>query len=111
LSNDHPRIAREKKTIQAMVQIYCKNHHHTQDGNLCPVCSEFFEYAKMRLDKCPFGEKKSTCGKCLIHCYRPDMKVEVKKVMRYSGPRMLMHHPSLALHHVVDGFKKPKKKP
>jgi hypothetical protein len=105
---EHPRITREKKTIDAMVHIYCKSHHK-KHGELCPECSEFQAYAFMRLEKCPFQEKKSTCGKCLIHCYRPDMKEKVKKVMRYSGPRMLLHHPGLALHHVWDGRTKPPK--
>ena len=89
-----------------MVHIYCKAHHGTQ-SELCPECTEFVSYAYMRLEKCPFQEKKSTCGKCLIHCYRPDMKEKVKKVMRYSGPRMLLPHPGLALHHVWDGRRKP----
>jgi hypothetical protein len=108
LSSEHPRITREKKTIEAMVHIYCKNHHEGKT-ELCPECSELLEYAKMRLDKCPFQEKKTTCGKCLIHCYQPQMREKVKKVMRYSGPRMLLHHPVLAMHHAVDGFKKPEK--
>src|SRR5665647_299109 len=90
---EHPRITREKKTIDSMVHIYCKAHHGTH-GELCPECIEFKAYAFMRLEKCPFQEKKSTCGKCLIHCYKPDMKEKVRKVMRYSGPRMLLHHPS-----------------
>jgi hypothetical protein len=106
--NEHPRIRREKKTIGAMVGIYCKAKHNTH-GELCPECVEFFEYAKMRLDNCPFQENKTTCGRCRVHCYRPDMKEKVKKVMRYSGPRMLLHHPVLALHHAVDGFKSPDK--
>jgi hypothetical protein len=111
LAIEHPRITREKKTIQAMVKIYCKNHHHeNQTGELCLECTKFFEYAKMRLDRCPFQEKKSTCGKCQIHCYQPPMREKVKKVMRYSGPRMLLHHPGLAMHHAVDGFRKPPKK-
>ena len=38
------------------------------------------------------------------------MREQVKKVMRYSGPRMLLHHSGLAMHHAVNGFKKPKKK-
>jgi hypothetical protein len=104
----HKRIVREKKTIESMVHIYCKNHHGTH-GELCTDCAEFQAYAFMRLDKCPFQEKKSTCGKCTVHCYRPDMKEKVKKVMRYSGPRMLVHHPVLALHHVWDGRRKPPK--
>jgi hypothetical protein len=103
---EHKRITREKNTIDTMVHIYCKAHHQTR-GDLCPECTEFKAYAFMRLDKCPFQEKKSTCGKCLIHCYRPDMKEKVKKVMRYSGPRMLVHKPGLALHHLWDGRRKP----
>lgn len=108
--SQHPRIIREKKTIDAMVHIYCKDHHEPQKGELCPECIKFMEYAKMRLDKCPFQEKKSTCGKCLIHCYQSPMKEQAKIVMRYSGPRMLTKHPGLAMHHVVDGFRKPPKK-
>jgi hypothetical protein len=105
---EHPRMRREKKTVEAMVRIYCKNHHEGQD-ELCPECNELLEYAKMRLDRCPFQEKKTTCGKCLIHCYQPQMREKVKKVMRHAGPRMLLRHPVLAIHHAIDGFKKPEK--
>ncbi len=104
----HPRIRREKKTIKVMVQYYCKKKHGTK-GGLCPECTEFLDYAMMRLDKCPFQEKKSTCGKCTVHCYRPEMREKVKKIMRYSGPRMILHHPSLALHHAWDARREPPK--
>ncbi|NLE05371.1 MAG: nitrous oxide-stimulated promoter family protein [Crenarchaeota archaeon] len=104
----HPRIEREKKTIEHMVNLYCKKQHKTKN-TLCSDCKEFLDYAKMRLDKCPFQENKSTCGKCLIHCYNPEMKEKAKKIMRYSGPRLMLYHPILALHHVWDGRKKPPK--
>jgi len=107
VSEQHPRIKREKKTIDKMVHVYCKAHHNTKGGELCPECTEFLEYAFMRLDKCPFQEEKSTCAKCLVHCYQPQMREKAKKIMRYSGPRMLLHSPLLALHHVFDGRKKP----
>ena len=107
MSKQHPRITREKKTIDKMVHIYCRGHHKTKGNELCPECTEFLSYAFMRLDTCPFQEEKSTCGKCLVHCYQPQMKEKVKKVMRYSGPRMLLHGPGLALHHAFDGRKKP----
>lgn len=103
---DGPRIMREKKTVDAMIRLYCRKHHRTR-GELCPECNELHEYAMLRLSKCPFQENKSTCGKCLVHCYKPDMKPKIAKVMRYSGPRMLLYHPILALHHVFDGRKKP----
>ncbi len=109
-AQQHPRIKREKKTIDVMVRYYCRKKHGTE-GELCPECTELLNYAMLRLDKCPFQEKKSTCGKCLVHCYRPDMREKAKAVMRYSGPRMLLHHPGLALHHAWDGRKKPQKRP
>jgi hypothetical protein len=107
MSKQHPRITREKKTIDRMVHLYCKVHHNTKKEELCPECTEFLSYAHMRLDKCPFQEEKSTCGKCLVHCYQPEMREKAKQIMRYSGPRLLLHNPILALHHVVDGRKKP----
>jgi len=107
MSKQHPRITREKKTIDKMVHIYCRGHHGTKGNELCPECTEFLSYAFMRLDKCPFQEEKSTCGKCLVHCYQPQMEEKVKNVMRYSGPRMLLRSPGLALHHAFDGRKKP----
>ncbi|MCX8151258.1 MAG: nitrous oxide-stimulated promoter family protein [Candidatus Bathyarchaeota archaeon] len=106
MTQQHKRIKREKRTIDVMTHIYCKSHHGTNDV-LCSECADFLAYAFRRLDKCPFQEKKSTCGKCTIHCYCADMKEKVKKVMRYSGPRMLIHHPILALHHLWDGRTKP----
>jgi hypothetical protein len=104
---EHKRMKRERQTITYMVDIYCKGHHHTDNGELCKECQEFKEYAHMRLAKCPFQEKKTTCGKCVIHCYRPDMKEKVRQVMRYSGPRLLIYHPTLALHHAWDARRTP----
>jgi flavodoxin len=106
-SNQGPRIRREKKTIDKMVHVYCKGNHKTKENQLCAECSEFLAYAFLRLDKCPFQEEKSTCGKCIVHCYQPQMREKAKKVMRYSGPRLLLRAPGLALHHVFDGRKKP----
>ncbi|MCW3997053.1 MAG: nitrous oxide-stimulated promoter family protein [Candidatus Bathyarchaeota archaeon] len=105
---DHPRIVREKKTIEAMIKIYC-NHHHNTSKELCTECKQLFEYAKKKLNKCPFQENKTTCGKCPIHCYEPSKRQEAKKVMRYAGPRMIWYHPKMAIQHLLDGRKKPKK--
>jgi hypothetical protein len=90
-----------------MVHVYCKAHHDARKNELCAECAEFLEYAFLRLDKCPFQEEKSTCGKCLVHCYKSNMREKAKKIMRYSGPRLIYRSPILALHHVFDGRKKP----
>ncbi len=99
---DSPRIAREKRTVQAMVRLYCRRHHGTR-GDLCTECSELLEYASCRLDRCPFGPQKTTCANCPIHCYKPQMRERVKEVMRFAGPRMLLRHPLLAIRHLLDG--------
>ncbi len=98
------RIQREAATIEAMIGMYCRDHHDA-DG-LCPECTELLSYARRRLSKCPFQQGKTTCGKCLIHCYQPKMREKVRQVMRYAGPRMMLRHPLLAFMHLVDGLRK-----
>ncbi len=102
---EHIRMRSEKNIVDHMVVTYCRGHHGTH-GELCTGCAQFRDYAFLRLDRCRFQEKKSTCGKCIIHCYKPDVKVEVKKAMRYSGPPLL-RHPSLAMYHAWDGRQTP----
>ena len=75
-------------------------------ANSVPNAEKFSSYANKRLEKCPFQEGKTTCGKCLIHCYKPAMKEKIRVVMQYAGPRMISRHPILALFHFIDGFRK-----
>lgn len=108
----HPRMQREQRTVEYMIAIYCREHHQTK-GQLCSACQELVEYARVRLRKCPFQENKTTCGNCQIHCYKPIMREKIQEVMRYAGPRMIRHHPFLALGHMIDGLRKkpgPRKK-
>lgn len=102
----HARLLKEYKTIKAMIRIYCKAHHKS-DELLCESCDQLLRYAHKRLMHCPFQHNKPTCGNCLIHCYKPDMKDKIIGVMRFSGPRMIYHHPLMALRHMLDNFRKP----
>ena len=91
------RITEEKDVVEQMIRLYCRK----REGNkmLCPSCQELVDYAHRRLDRCRFGNDKPTGKKCPIHCYRPDMKEHIRKVMRWSGPRMLLYHPRSAIKH------------
>ncbi|MBL7188755.1 MAG: nitrous oxide-stimulated promoter family protein [Phycisphaerae bacterium] len=95
------KLEKEQKTIAAMIRIFCRANHGTARKTLCPECNYLLDYAKERLDKCPFGENKGACSKCRIHCYKPGMREQVTEVMRYSGPRMLKKHPLLAIDHLL----------
>ncbi len=99
---------REKKMVSQMIQLYCKKQHHSKDG-LCLECAALDAYARMRSEKCPFMETKTFCSNCKVHCYKPEMREKIREVMRFSGPRMLFHHPIAAIRHVVESKKEKKK--
>jgi hypothetical protein len=92
--------------MTAMTGIYCAAHHDSSGDQLCATCREFLEYAELRLRKCPYGEDKPTCANCPVHCYKPAQRTQVREIMRYAGPRMLLRHPLLAIAHQLDGFRK-----
>ncbi|MFQ6371920.1 nitrous oxide-stimulated promoter family protein [Shewanella sp. YIC-542] len=92
-------LATEFRTITAMVRIHCRDHHQPDD-HCCPDCQTLLEYAQTRLDRCPYGEQKAACKHCPRHCYKAQPKAQIREVMRYSGPRMLLRHPILAIRHL-----------
>ena len=94
---------KEIKVVHEMIAMYCHSHH--QKKGLCQQCQSLYEYAKSRSEHCPFMENKNFCSKCKVHCYKPDMQARIRQVMRYSGPRMIFHHPLLALWHVITSQK------
>lgn len=97
-------MTREKRTVEAMIRLYCQGEHGGSK-DLCPECRALLDYSLARLEHCPFQERKTTCAKCPVHCYRPEMRERVRTVMRYAGPRMLYRHPVLALLHLLDGLR------
>lgn len=102
----NPRIIREAKTIEAMLAIYCEDHHQSStDHTLCESCTSLLNYAHQRLEICPFRDDKPACNHCQVHCYSKEMRQRVQQVMRYSGPRMIFKHPMLSLFHLFDTLK------
>jgi hypothetical protein len=104
------RTRREKRTIELMIGMYCRAH--CSDGHAgagpCAHCSGLLEYSLRRVENCSFGECKPTCARCTVHCFRPEMRDQVRVVMRYSGPRMAYRHPYLAARHLLDRRQGPK---
>ena len=98
---------KEKEVVGLMIRLYCKGNHHTK--GLCPECEELLRYADARVDHCPFMETKTFCSNCKVHCYKPQMRERIREVMRYAGPRMIFHHPLMALRHVTESRKEKKR--
>ncbi len=92
-----PKIEKDKKVVAFMISFYCKKKEKNKE--LCPSCRELLQYSIVRLEYCRFGDKKPSCKTCKVHCYRPEMRERMRKVMRYVGPRMFLYSPILAFKH------------
>ena len=88
-----------------MIAIYCCGSHKSKRGQLCHECQELLDYADARVEHCPHMESKTFCSNCNTHCYKPEMREKIRQVMRYSGPRMIFHHPVLAVKHLIESKK------
>ena len=98
----------EKRMVSQMILLYCRKNHNTP-GGLCPQCRKLDDYARARSEHCPFMETKTFCSNCRVHCYRSEMREEIRKVMRFSGPRMIFYHPVAAIRHVVETKREKKR--
>ncbi|NHJ32018.1 MAG: nitrous oxide-stimulated promoter family protein [Asgard group archaeon] len=103
-SSEPKIIQREKKMVDAMILIYCKDNHGYFSAP-CTKCSGLGDYAKKRLESCRFQEKKPVCGRCGLACYNHENRDFAESVFNYAGPRMMFEHPLLGLQHLLDGFR------
>ena len=99
---------REKALVSQMIALYCKKKHHAK-GGLCSECAALDAYARERSDKCPFMATKTFCSNCRVHCYKKNMREQIRQVMRFAGPRMVFPHPVAAISHVVETKKEKRR--
>ncbi|MBN2428015.1 MAG: nitrous oxide-stimulated promoter family protein [Deltaproteobacteria bacterium] len=92
-------IAKEYLTIAAMIDIYCRKIHGRKNSR-CPKCLELLDYVEKRLQFCRYAENKPRCRECPTPCFAQPQKALIKKVMKFSGPRLMLYHPFLALRHL-----------
>lgn len=103
------RRAREQLVISQMIALYCRENHgdvvrtrRSFSGEpVCDACAELDMFAQARTKRCPHMATKTSCNKCATHCYPPAKRELIREVMRYAGPRMLLHHPVAAIRHLI----------
>ena len=100
------KISHEQKIVEQMIRIYCR--HKEGNKELCSDCEELLKYAIIRLEKCPFGDAKGSCKRCPIHCYNAKNRAQIRTIMRYSGPRMIIYNPLAAITHLLQEFTQQK---
>ncbi|NIV30593.1 MAG: nitrous oxide-stimulated promoter family protein [Anaerolineae bacterium] len=77
------RMELERRVLKSFIRVFCRNHHGAGQ-ELCTDCADLQAYALKRLERCPY-DPKPKCKKCPTHCYRPDYRMRIKEVMKYSG--------------------------
>lgn len=94
------RIENEKRVVEQMVELYCKHKLGLQA--IDDEHKALIAYAHKRLDGCKFGDNKPACKRCPIHCYKPTMREEMRAIMRWAGPRMIIYNPIAAIKHLFN---------
>jgi hypothetical protein len=70
---------------------------------ICDACAELLRYAEKRRAYCP-KDPKPFCSYCDTHCYTAEMRERMREVMRYAGPRSLLHgHAIDGVRHLIEG--------
>ena len=99
----------EKQVMTMMVRVYCRGQKHQPKGEgLCPACAALLSYAHNRIDLCPRMKEKTFCSKCPSPCYEPRQREEIRGVMRYAAPRVLLRHPLMVIRHMLAPKQKKK---
>jgi hypothetical protein len=109
-------VAKDTRTLADLIRIYCNGQHPgaareavktaaAQMGVyggkppvLCAECEAHLAYGEKRRAFCP-KDPKPFCANCDVHCYRPQEREWERQMMRYAGPRSVLHG------HAVDGIR------
>ena len=97
------RRERESVIVQTMIKMYCQKNHNSWDI-LCGECESLLKYAEKRLLSCMYGEIKPVCKHCPVHCYSPAMREQMRQVMKWAGPKMIIRNPVFAVMHIIDNL-------
>ncbi len=92
-----------------MLEMYCKAHHNSrlefsspEAGRKVYLCKDCIKSANRLVAqsiRCPHMGYKTFCHNCPRPCHKPDDIV--RQAMRYSGKRLLIHHPLLGIKHLL----------
>ena len=105
---------KDLRLIGAFTQLYCAGHHALEtrravspamgvgELRLCPECASFVTYAASKRLTCPLEGEKPSCKRCPIHCYAPGQRETIRKIMAYSGRRMILRGRLDYLWHVIN---------
>lgn len=108
-------VEEERILVDSMIDLYAAAHCRNSqipDAEV-PDTEALKDYAHRRIEQCRYRNEpeKPFCNVCPVHCYKPEMRRQIRSVMRYSGPRILLRHPFLSVAHLIGTIRSKKKPP
>lgn len=119
------KVVHDTRLLGDFAEMYCKGNHpeaareplESRAASLgvygrkvpvvCDRCAELLAYAETRRAFCVQdrpGHPKPFCSHCETQCYKPEMAAQMRDVMRYSGPRSMLHgHAVDGVRHMIEG--------
>jgi hypothetical protein len=116
-----PAVVHDTRLLGDFAVIYCGGNHAgaaktplASEGAVlgvygakppvvCERCADLLAYAEKRRAYCP-KDPKPFCSHCDTHCYTSEQAEYMREVMRYAGPRSLLHgHAVDGVKHVIEG--------
>jgi hypothetical protein len=106
MADSHVRS--DTRVVAGLATIYCRGTHADRSRMplvsdaascgvygrrtpvLCAECADHIRYAEKRRAFCP-KDPKPFCAHCDTHCYRPEEAEWQRQMMRYAGPRSMLH--------------------
>lgn len=96
----------DRDTLLGLFKIYCAHEHADkaegiENDSLCPSCRVSLDYSLERTLTCKLKGSGQLCSSCPVHCFEPDQRENIRKIMRFSGPRLIWKSPLLAIRYVL----------
>jgi hypothetical protein len=112
------RLRRDLKTLTKFIRVYCRYRHTDEPKHrvslkthdvetiaggpvlLCDTCRKLLAHALVKRSRCPM-EPKPACRQCPDHCYHPIYRHQIREVMKYAGPRLVLSGRLDYLYHLL----------
>jgi hypothetical protein len=101
------RLHSDVRVLVRFIRVYCDAHHKQASRRpmqlptgalralcpappaLCAECRKLLLHAIVMRSRCPLNPKPA-CKHCPDHCYAPRYRQQIRKVMGYSGRKLVL---------------------
>ncbi len=97
-------VPKERENIRKAFGAYCKANHESKDGKLCPKCTALLTTVMLKIQRCPYGIRKSVCETCETPCFGEEATKEFSKTMEGGRKKLLLSSPMMTVKHKIAGL-------